>query len=367
VQQLKVIISGGGTGGHIFPAIAIANALVKKVPNVEILFVGAKGKMEMEKVPAAGYKIIGLWISGLQRKLTLRNLLFPVKLIVSLFKAWSIVRSFKPDLVVGVGGYASGPLLRAALFSGVPAIIQEQNSFPGITNRLLAKKVERICVAYDGMEKYFPKEKIILTGNPVRQDILNLEGKKDRGIEFFGLDRTKKTLLVLGGSLGARTINESIAKNIELFERGNIQVVWQTGKFYYPVATELVKSKSFKNVKVFDFINKMDLAYAVADLVVSRAGASSVSELCLVKKPCILIPSPNVAEDHQTKNAMALVNHKAAELVKDSEAVAVLGEKVMELFNNEEERMKLAENTVKMAFRDAADAIASEIIRLVKK
>ena len=367
MQPLKVIISGGGTGGHIFPAIAIANALKQRVSNVDILFVGAEGKMEMEKVPAAGYKIEGLWISGLQRKLTLKNLAFPFKVISSLIKSRKILKKFKPDVVIGVGGYASGPMLRVAAGAGVATLIQEQNSYPGITNRMLAKKVNRICVAYDGMDKYFPKEKIVLTGNPVRQDILNLEGKKERALEHFGMETGKKNLLVIGGSLGARTINESIHKNLELFKKNNIQVVWQTGKAFYPIAAEAIKDYEANGIKAFDFINKMDLAYAFADIVVSRAGASSVSELCLVKKPSILIPLPSAAEDHQTKNAMALTNHNAAILVKDSEAREKLGSIVIDLINNGPERIRLGENIIRLAFKDAADVIASEILNLVKR
>ena len=366
MQLLKVIISGGGTGGHIFPAIAIANALKQRVNNIDILFVGAQGRMEMEKVPAAGYKIEGLWISGLQRKLTLKNLAFPFKVVASILKARKILKNFKPDVVIGVGGYASGPMLRVAAGAGVSTLIQEQNSYPGITNRMLAKKVNRICVAYDGMDKYFPKEKIILTGNPVRQDILNLEGKKERALEHFGLAPGKKNLLVIGGSLGARTINESIKQSLEIFKKNNIQVIWQTGKGYYSLAHEAVKNYEAHGIKAYDFINKMDLAYAFADVVVSRAGASSVSELCLVKKPAILIPLPSAAEDHQTKNAMALVNHRAALLVKDSEAGEKLAGTILDLLNNEQERIKLGENIIRLAFKDSADVIASEILSLVK-
>jgi UDP-N-acetylglucosamine--N-acetylmuramyl-(pentapeptide) pyrophosphoryl-undecaprenol N-acetylglucosamine transferase len=364
LQQLKVIISGGGTGGHIFPAIAIANALKKRIPDIDILFVGAKGKMEMEKVPAAGYKIEALWISGLQRKLTLKNLLFPIKLIVSILKARRILKKFNPDVVVGVGGYASGPMLRVATTSGVPTLIQEQNSYPGITNRVLAKKVQKICVAYQGMEKYFPKEKIILTGNPVRQDIQNLEGKKPRALEFFNLNENKPVLLVIGGSLGAKTINESIHQILPELIKNNIQLIWQTGKTYFEKAKEAIIPYHDKGILVFDFIAKMDYAYAAADLVVSRAGASSVSELCIVQKPCILIPSPNVAEDHQTKNAMALVNYNAAVLVKDAEAKEKLKDEILRLMNTESEREKLAFNISKLALNNAADIIAAEVINL---
>lgn len=360
----KAIISGGGTGGHIFPAIAIANELKKQNPAIEILFVGAIGKMEMEKVPAAGYKIEGLWISGLQRKITLKNLSFPFKVISSLLKARKILRQFKPDVVIGVGGFASGPMLRAAAGKGIPTLVQEQNSYPGITNKILSKKVNKICVAYEGMEKWFPKDKIVLTGNPVREEIVRLEGKRERGLEFFGLNDNQPVLLVIGGSLGARTINESIEKNIDLFSSKNIQVIWQTGKAYYEQAKNA--ASKYENFKVYDFIAKMDLAYAVSDTVVSRAGAISVSELCLVKKPTILIPSPNVAEDHQTKNAMALVNHHAAILVKDVEARESLGKAVIDLIENEEQKNKLKISIANLGFNNSTEAIVGVINEIVK-
>ncbi|HET6245585.1 MAG: undecaprenyldiphospho-muramoylpentapeptide beta-N-acetylglucosaminyltransferase [Bacteroidetes bacterium] len=367
MRQYKVIISGGGTGGHIFPAIAIANALKQKLQdNVEILFVGALGRMEMEKVPAAGFKIEGLWISGLQRSLSIKNLSFPFKVLSSFLKAKKILNRFKPDVVVGVGGYASGPILAAAIFKKIPTLIQEQNSYAGITNKILGKKADKICVAYDGMEKFFAKNKIILTGNPVRQDILNLVGKKDRALEHFDLKTEKKTLLVIGGSLGARTINQSILNNLDLFKKNDIQLVWQTGKTFYPEAKQAVDKLDSSSLKVFDFISKMDLAYAIADVVVSRAGASSVSELCLVKKPSILVPSPNVAEDHQTKNSMALVNHNAAIMIKDSDSFQNLAIAAIDLLNSEEKQYKLSENIAKLAFKDSAGVIASEILNLVK-
>ncbi|MBN4062049.1 MAG: undecaprenyldiphospho-muramoylpentapeptide beta-N-acetylglucosaminyltransferase [Flavobacteriales bacterium] len=365
---LKVIISGGGTGGHIFPAIAIANALKKKAEGAEILFVGAKGRMEMEKVPAAGYKIEGLNISGFQRRLTLKNLSFPFKLLGSLLKAKQILKKFKPEVVVGVGGYASGPMVHVAASNGVPTLIQEQNSYAGITNKLLGKKADKICVAYEGMERFFPKEKIILTGNPVRQDIAKLEGKRERGLEHFNLSPNKKTLLVIGGSLGARIINESIHKSLQLLSENNIQLIWQTGKMYFEQAEQVFKSNPFflEQGGVFAFISKMDYAYAVADLVVSRAGAISVSELCLANKATILVPSPNVSEDHQTKNAMALVNHNAAVLLKDSEATEQLGKKVIELMNNDGEREKLERNIAGLAYSGAAELIANEVLKLIK-
>ena len=360
---MRIIISGGGTGGHIFPAIAIANALKEIDKNVEILFVGAEGRMEMEKVPAVGYKIEGLWISGLQRRLTVQNLMFPFKVISSIMRSKKIIRSFRPDAVVGTGGFASGPLLRVATGMKIPALIQEQNSFPGITNKLLGKRVNKICVAYEGMEQCFPKEKIIITGNPVRQDILSLEGKKEKAINFFGLDSNKRTLLVIGGSLGARTINESIMFSLELLAQNNIQLIWQTGKGYIEIA-----EKTFTKERgwVGAFITKMDLAYAVADIVVSRAGAISLSELALVKKPCILVPSPNVAEDHQTKNATTLVKKDAAILVKDSEAREKLGKEIISLVNDIQIQNKLSKNISKLAFPNSAEVIAKEVIKLVQ-
>jgi UDP-N-acetylglucosamine--N-acetylmuramyl-(pentapeptide) pyrophosphoryl-undecaprenol N-acetylglucosamine transferase len=358
-------VSGGGTGGHIFPAIAIANAIKSLRPDTEFLFVGAEGKMEMEKVPAAGYKIEGLWISGFQRKLTLSNLAFPFKVMSSLRKAKKILRSFKPDAVIGTGGFASGPMLQVAARKGVVTLVQEQNSYPGITNKILSKKVDRICVAYDGMDRFFPKNKILLTGNPVRQDILLLEGKRERGLEHFGLSADKKTILVIGGSLGARTINESVVKMLEELDKNNIQLVWQTGKGFYETAKQSVLKYENKGIKAFDFIQKMDYAYAVADMVISRAGASSVSELCLVKKPSILVPSPNVAEDHQTKNAMALVTHNAAVIIKDSESREKLGAEALKLIKDEEGCQKLAVNIGKLAFKDSAAVIANEVLSLI--
>ncbi|MFH1004967.1 MAG: undecaprenyldiphospho-muramoylpentapeptide beta-N-acetylglucosaminyltransferase [Bacteroidota bacterium] len=363
---MRIIISGGGTGGHIFPAIAIANALKKINSSTEILFVGAAGRMEMEKVPAAGYKIEKLWISGLQRRLTFGNFLFPIKVLLSIIKARMIIKNFKPDVAVGTGGYASGPLLHVASVRKIPCLIQEQNSFPGITNKILSRKVNKICVAYDGMEKYFPKEKIIVTGNPVRQDILLLKGKKQGAMDFFKLDPKKKTLFVMGGSLGARTINESILRCLDLLVKNNIQLIWQTGKGFFAVAKETVKKYETNEIRVFDFISRMDLSYAAADIVVSRAGAIAISELAVAKKPAILIPSPNVAEDHQTKNAMALVKHDAAILIKDAEAKEKLGEEIIRLMNDTLLQNKIIENINKFTFPDAAETIAKEIINLVK-
>jgi UDP-N-acetylglucosamine--N-acetylmuramyl-(pentapeptide) pyrophosphoryl-undecaprenol N-acetylglucosamine transferase len=367
LRPLKIIISGGGTGGHIFPAIAIANALKSLRPDTEFLFVGAEGRMEMEKVPAAGYKIEGLWISGLQRKLTLSNLAFPFKVLSSLLKAKRIFNRFQPDAAIGTGGYASGPMLNVAAGRGIPTIIQEQNSYPGITNRILSKKVNRICVAYQGMEKYFPKEKIFMTGNPVRQDILETAGKREKALEYFGLNGTRKTVLVIGGSLGARTVNESMLTCLNAFSEMNVQLIWQTGKAFHSKALEAVTAFSGKGINAFDFISRMDLAYAAADMVISRAGASSVSELCLVQKPCILIPSPNVAEDHQTKNAMALVDKEAAVLVKDADATKKLCGAAIALLKDDALSTRLSANIAKLAFRDSAKVIAQEIVKLIEK
>ncbi len=365
LKPLKIIMSGGGTGGHIFPAIAIANAIKALRPDTEFLFVGAEGKMEMEKVPAAGYKIEGLWISGFQRKISMSNFAFPFKVISSLRKAKKIVKSFKPDAVIGTGGFASGPMLRVASNAGIPTLIQEQNSYAGVTNKILSKKVNRICVAYAGMEKFFPKEKIILTGNPVRQEVVSLEGKRDRGLETFGLDGNKKIILVIGGSQGARTINESILNCLETFVKNDIQLVWQTGKGFYETAKQAVANYESNGIKCFDFIQKMDYAYSVADIVISRAGASSVSELCLVRKPSILIPLPTAAEDHQTKNAMALVTYNAAIIIKDSEAKIKLCDEAVALIKNEETCFKLSENIARLALPDSAMVIANEVIHLI--
>ena len=363
---MKVIISGGGTGGHIFPAIAIANALRKIDKAAEILFVGAKGRMEMEKVPAAGYKIEGLWISGLQRRWTIDNLSFPFKVISSIVKSRKIIRSFSPNVAVGTGGFASGPLLRAAAGMKIPTLIQEQNSFPGITNKILGKKANKICVACEGMEKYFPKEKIIVTGNPVRQDILSLEGKSEEAFRDFSLNPKRKTVLFLGGSLGARTINQSVADNMDLLIKNNIQIIWQTGKSYVNFASEVTSHLPGEDngVRVYGFISRMDFAYACADIVVSRAGAIALSELAIVKKPCILVPSPNVAEEHQTKNAMNLVKHDAAILVKDGEARKKLGATIISLMNEIQRQKKLSENISRLSFPNSAEAIAKEVIKL---
>ena len=316
----KFIISGGGTGGHIFPAISIANALKKRLPDCEILFVGALGRMEMERVPAAGYPIEGLPVSGFDRKNLLRNVKVLMNLFRSLMLARRIIRRFQPDVAIGVGGYASAPTLRAASAFGIPTVIQEQNSYAGVTNKLLAKKAARICVAYEGMERFFPKDKIILTGNPVRQDLFSVAPGTKEAYDFFNLDPTKKTILVVGGSLGARTVNQSIIAGLEKLAKTDIQIIWQTGKFYIENAHAAAEPFACKNLIVTDFVSRMDLAYSIADLVISRAGASSISELCLLAKPVILVPSPNVAEDHQTQNALALVRKDAAVMIKDVDA-----------------------------------------------
>ncbi|MDP4210441.1 MAG: undecaprenyldiphospho-muramoylpentapeptide beta-N-acetylglucosaminyltransferase [Bacteroidota bacterium] len=366
-KKTKIIISGGGTGGHIFPAISIANALKAIDPEIDILFVGAKGRMEMQKVPAAGYPIIGLPISGFQRKLSLKNLVVVTKLAYSLIRARQVIRKFKPDAVVGVGGYASGPVLKIASSMGIPTLLQEQNSYAGVTNRLLAEKAYKICVAYEHMERFFPAEKIILTGNPVRQDLEDISGKRAEAIEFFNLDPNRKTLLVLGGSLGAFTINQSIRDHYgKLFVSG-VQVIWQTGSRYYTEILEDTKKRTLSQIKVYDFISRMDLAYAAADLVISRAGAGTISELCLVGKPAVLVPSPNVAEDHQTKNAQALVDKDAARLIVDAEASTMLIDKALFFITNDSVLAKLSENISKMAKRDSAKRIAEEVLKLIKE
>jgi UDP-N-acetylglucosamine--N-acetylmuramyl-(pentapeptide) pyrophosphoryl-undecaprenol N-acetylglucosamine transferase len=362
----KFIISGGGTGGHIFPAIAIADALKRKLPKAEILFVGAKGRMEMEKVPLAGYQIIGLWISGLQRRLTTQNILFPIKIIASMLKARSIIRSFNPDAVIGVGGYASGPTLRAAVAMGIPTIIQEQNSYPGITNKILAPKVNKICVAYEGMHKYFPKSTIVITGNPVRQDIAIISDKRDEALSFFGLRNDSPVVLVIGGSLGARTINESLLNSLSLLADNGLQLIWQTGIAFAEKAEEAIQPFDKKGLRTSAFITRMDMAYAAADIVVSRAGAIAISELCLIGKPAILVPSPNVAEDHQTKNAMALVKKNAAILIRDNESREKLGETIVSLLEDEKLKGQLSANIRQLAYPDAADHIADEIITCMK-
>jgi UDP-N-acetylglucosamine--N-acetylmuramyl-(pentapeptide) pyrophosphoryl-undecaprenol N-acetylglucosamine transferase len=365
-QNIKVIISGGGSGGHIFPAIAIAQSLEKEFPNIDILFIGAKDKMEMEKVPAAGYNIEGLWISGFQRSLSAKNLSFPFKLISSLAKAKKIIKKFKPDLVIGVGGFASGPTLYQASKMKIPCLIQEQNSFPGITNRLLAKRVDKICVAYENMDKFFPKDRIVLTGNPVRESVVDIEGKKDKALSHFELETDKQTVLVVGGSLGARTINESIQERIDVFADNDIQLIWQTGKNYYKTAIDDNFDIKYNGIKIHQFINRMDLAYAAADLVVSRAGAIAISELSLVKKPIILVPSPFVAEDHQTKNAMALVNNNAAILVKDKNLKKDLTNEILRIIADQDLQKELIDNITKLGMENSTKSIIEVAKSLIK-
>ena len=362
----RILISGGGTGGHIYPALAIANAWMDKHPDSEILFVGAQGKMEMQKVPEAGYSIKGLPVAGLQRKLTLANLSFPIKLWRSLRMASKIVKEFQPQLVLGVGGYASGPVLYAAQNKGIPTLLQEQNSYAGLTNKLLAKKAAKICVAYPDMERFFPKEKLKLTGNPVRKDLLDLVGKREQGIEVFGLDPNRKTVFVLGGSLGARTLNQAMLKHMVDLEKEGYQVLWQSGKFYFKDMEVALEKAGLTHIHLREFIREMDLAYAAADVIVSRAGALSVSELCLVGKPVIFIPSPNVAEDHQTKNANACVKQGAAVLLADADAVGKFKEYIDDLLQHEDKAQLLATAIKKLAMPDAANALVHELELLLK-
>ena len=366
-EELKVIISGG-TGGHIFPAISIANALKAIRPNVKILFVGAEGRMEMTRVPAAGYEIKGLPVSGFDRKHLMRNIKVLYRAAQSRMMAKKILHEFKPQVAVGVGGYASGPMLSACESSGIPILLQEQNSYPGVTNKILARKADKICVAYDNMEKFFPASKIILTGNPVRQELLSINVSREVSIKSFGLDPSKKTILIIVGSLGAKTINDSVLTHLSLIKQSNVQFIWQTGKFYSEqIREELEKKGKPDNLYVSDFIADMAKAYKAADLVISRAGASSISELCLLGKPCILVPSPNVAEDHQTKNALALVKKDAAIYIKDSEAQMALLPKAVSTVNEPERLVALSRNIISLAHPDAARIIAEEVIRLAKE
>jgi len=362
----RVIISGGGTGGHIFPAVAIANALKKIDSSTEILFVGANGRMEMEKVPAAGYKIIGLDIQGFQRSSILKNVLLPYKLLKSVMKARSIIKDFKPDAAVGVGGYASGPLLYAASQLKIPYLIQEQNSFAGITNKILGKDAELVCVAFKGMEKFFPAEKIRITGNPIRKEAVDIENKRFAAAELLSLSPHKKTILLTGGSLGSWTLNKSMYSGLDKILAADVQLIWQTGKYYYQSVMEQMKGKEHPNIKVLEFLHRMDLAYAAADLVISRAGAGTIAELCAVKKPAILVPSPNVAEDHQTKNAIALVENDAAIMVGDAMAELELIDIALLLIDNKDKCKSLADNIGKMALPDADEVIAREVLRIAK-
>ncbi len=366
-RHKRVIISGGGTGGHIFPAISVANALRRIDPEIEILFVGAEGRMEMEKIPAAGYRIIGLPVAGIHRSLTLKNIIVLIKLLKSLNMAKKVIREFEPDVVVGVGGYASGPVLRQAGKMGIPTLIQEQNSSAGVTNKLLAKGASVICVAYDGMDKYFPAEKIIKTGNPVRQNFDDLKKLETEALSFFNLKKGFPVILVLGGSLGAGSINKSLSENINMLRDPDCQWLWQTGKHYFENVKALVSLSFSENISVHGFINRMDYAYAAADIIVSRAGAGTISELCLVGKPVILVPSPNVAEDHQTKNAKALSEKEAAVLITDDQAIKALVNEAIKLVSDKTRRVVLSENIQKMAYRDADIRIAEEVLKLAGK
>ncbi len=366
-NELRIIISGGGTGGHIFPAVSIANAIKAKRPDAKILFVGAKGRMEMQRVPAAGYEIKGLPICGFDRKHLLKNFAVLFRIWKSQRMAKKIIKDFKPMAAVGVGGYASGPTLNVCASKGIPCLIQEQNSYAGVTNKLLAKKAQKICVAYEGMERFFPADKIIMTGNPVRQNVLSTTLTKEKARKQFGLNPEKKTILLVGGSLGARTINESVLQNLDIIEKSGVQFIWQTGKYYHESIVNQLKDKDLPMLKVTDFISDMGAAYQAADLVISRAGASSISEFCLIGKPVILVPSPNVAEDHQTKNAMALVNKDAAIYVKDADAPAVLIKKAVGIVEDAQKLASMSENIKKLGLKNSADVIADEVIKLATK
>jgi len=363
MRQYKFILSGGGTGGHIYPAIAIANELKLRFPDAEFLFVGAKDKMEMQKVPQEGYAIKGLWIAGLQRQVNIKNAMFPFKLMDSLLKSRSILKVFKPDVVITTGGNASGPLLQMTNMMGIPTLIQEQNSYPGITNKLLGKKARSICVAYENLERFFSKEKLHVTGNPVRQDLLAVEDKKPEAMAYYNLDPTKKTLLILGGSLGARRINQLIAKELDTILEQNVQIIWQCGKLYF----DEYKKYNTDRVKVVAFIEKMNYVYAAADIIISRAGASSVSELCMIGKPVLFIPSPNVAEDHQTKNAKAIVDKGGAIMIKESELDKLFGLVFKELLLDENKQKELGATIKQLAKPEATKEIVNEIVKLIRK
>ncbi|WP_285054813.1 undecaprenyldiphospho-muramoylpentapeptide beta-N-acetylglucosaminyltransferase [Pedobacter ginsengisoli] len=367
MEPTRIIISGGGTGGHIFPAISIANALRRIEPGCDILFVGATGRMEMEKVPAAGYKIVGLNISGIQRGSIAKNLTLPFKMLGSLRKAMQLIDDFRPDVVVGVGGYASAPVLFAASLKGVPYLIQEQNSYAGITNKWLGKKAAKVCVAFDGMDQFFPSATLLKTGNPVRKDVVDIFNKHHAGAELLKLDPLKKTILVTGGSLGAGTLNKSVEKHISKLIREDVQLVWQTGKYYYKGIIERLGPNFHPNVRILEFLNKMDMAYAAADVIISRAGAGTIAELCIIKKPVILVPSPNVAEDHQTKNALALVKNNAAVLISDRSAEDALIVEALNLLKDENRSKMLSENIGKMALPDADNIIAKQVLNLTRK
>lgn len=367
-DELRIIISGGGTGGHIFPAVSIANAIRAKYPEAKILFVGALGRMEMQRVPAAGYEIVGLPISGFNRKNMLKNVVVLYRIWKSQQMAKKIIRKFNPMAAVGVGGYASGPMLNQCTKMGIPCLIQEQNSYAGVTNKILSKKVDRICVAYDGMERFFPADKIVKTGNPVRQALLDTKLTKAEALKNFGLSEDKKTILIVGGSLGARTVNESVLQNLDMIKESGVQFIWQTGKYYNAsIMAELKQRGTVPSLHVTDFISDMGAAYKAADLVISRAGASSISEFCLIGKPVILVPSPNVAEDHQTKNAMALVNKNAALYVKDADALAEVVKLALQTVKDDARLKELSENILKLALPDSADIIANEVVKLARR
>lgn len=366
LRPLRIIVSGGGTGGHIFPAISIANAVRERWPDSEILFVGAEGRMEMERVPAAGYRIIGLPVVGFDRKNLQKNIPVLFKLLKSVRAANKIIADFRPDIAVGVGGYASGPILKAASSKGIPTLLQEQNSYAGVTNKMLAEKASTICVAYEGMERFFPKEKIVLTGNPCRQDLSISEENRRQGYEFFHLDPSRKTILMIGGSLGARTLNSSLVTALPDIERSDVQVIWQCGKYYYEDMSRLEREGRLPaNVRLYDFVSRMDYAYSVADLVISRAGAGSISELCLLQKPVILVPSPNVAEDHQTKNALALVRKDAAVMISDADAPSKLFATALSLVHDDERLKAMSINIGRLAQRDSARRIVDEIEKIL--
>ncbi len=364
-RPYRVLIGGGGTGGHVFPAIAIADALKEKDPGMEFLFVGATGRLEMEKVPQAGYPIEGLPVAGFQRRVTLKNFTFFIKLIVSMVRSRRIVRRFEPDVAVGVGGYASGPILKAAARKRVPILIQEQNSYAGVTNRLLARSARTICVAYEEMDRYFPAEKIVLTGNPVRRHLTALAGNYEEGLNEFDLTEGKKVCLVVGGSLGARTLNHSLMEGLAKLDREDLQLLWQCGRYYQQEAEEAVRQSGLTNIRVLPFIHRMELAYGLADVIISRAGAITISELCLIGKPVILVPSPNVAEDHQTRNAEALVSRNAALMVPDQHAREQLLDSMLDLLSNEEKKKELSQNIKQLSIADASQRIAAEVLKLV--
>ena len=367
-QQINVLVSGGGTGGHIFPALSIANEVRRRYPDANILFVGAEGRMEMEKVPAAGYKIIGLPVSGFDRKHLLRNIKVVARLLKSMTMARGILKDFKPDIAIGVGGYASGPMLKEAQKRGIPTLLQEQNSYAGVTNKLLAARADCICVAYEGMERFFPQDKIVLTGNPVRRNLLDCGATPEQARQAMGVDPNKKTILIIGGSLGARTINNAIIDGLQrIGEMHGVQVIWQTGKIYDQQCSEALNASGVKNVVQMAFISNMDMAYRAADLVVSRAGASSISELQLLGKASILVPSPNVAEDHQTKNALALVKHDAAIMVTDADASSQLVETMLATVADDAQTAALGENVSHMALRDAAERIVDEVEKIIQR